>query len=249
MTEKLRRILPVVAVAAALTALLTALIVGPWLGQRALLVDTGETRRAVETTLVRLTSLHPPSIDDPALRQAIVEARDDQYVAYTWLFAADGRVLEGSPALADATVARSATDEMRRVLGILPAEALDDAQRTALLAAATMQKEGEHNDVFRHLLREVRGADGELLGWAGVTFDVSPAVSSPGALYKAVVVVLALSVALYWLSLPLWVWLDARARGERAWVWGLFVLLGNLVALLAYLLTRRAAILDKNTQL
>jgi hypothetical protein len=36
-----------------------------------------------------------------------------------------------------------------------------------------------------------------------------------------------------------WVWLDARARGERAWVWAVFVLLGNLVALITYILARR----------
>jgi hypothetical protein len=35
------------------------------------------------------------------------------------------------------------------------------------------------------------------------------------------------------------VWLDARARGERAWVWAVFVLLGNLVALITYILARR----------
>jgi hypothetical protein len=48
-----------------------------------------------------------------------------------------------------------------------------------------------------------------------------------------------LGLASYWLSLPAWVWLDARARGERAWVWAVFVLLGNLVGLITYILARR----------
>jgi len=42
----------------------------------------------------------------------------------------------------------------------------------------------------------------------------------------------------YWLALPLWTWLDARQRGDRAWTWSIFVLLGNVMALLAYLLVR-----------
>jgi hypothetical protein len=102
-----------------------------------------------------------------------------------------------------------------------------------------MQAEGEHNDVWRHLLREIRGPDDEPVGWIGITFDVSPLVSAPGAAYIAFILVLLLALGAYWLSLPVWVWLDARSRGERAWVWGVFVLLGNLVALLAYILARR----------
>ena len=45
-----------------------------------------------------------------------------------------------------------------------------------------------------------------------------------------------LAAAIYWLALPLWVFLDARDRRDRALAWGIFVLIGNLVALLAYLL-------------
>jgi hypothetical protein len=45
-----------------------------------------------------------------------------------------------------------------------------------------------------------------------------------------------LAAPIYWLALPLWVFLDARDRRERALAWGIFVLIGNLVALLAYLL-------------
>ena len=43
---------------------------------------------------------------------------------------------------------------------------------------------------------------------------------------------------LYWLSLPLWVFLDARKYGKHAWLWAIYVSFGNLVALVAYILTR-----------
>ena len=203
-----------------------------------LTTDTGETRRVVDGTLAQLQALQPVSPDDAAFREAVRQARDAQYVAYVWLVTPDGEILEGYRAIARGTVADSATDEMRRVLGMLPGDTLSDGQRTALLAASTMQKEGEHNDVYRHLLRQIHGPDGALVAWVGVTFDVSPAVSAPGAGYISFVVALFLAMAVYWLALPAWVWLDARARGERAGVWAVFVLLGNLVALIAYLLVR-----------
>jgi hypothetical protein len=238
MAKWLKRSLPVIAVVAAFVALAMALAVGPWLGRQMLSTGMDETRRAAEKTLARLQALRPASLDDAAFQEAVVQARDARYIAYVWLFAADGEVLVGNRASSESTVEASATDEMRRVLGILPDATVSDAQRTALLAASAMQKEGEHNDVFRHLLREIRGPDDELVGWVGVTFDVSPAVSAPGAGYISSILGLALAMAIYWLSLPVWVWLDARARGERAVTWAIFVLLGNLVALIAYILVR-----------
>ncbi|MBN1584102.1 MAG: hypothetical protein JXA89_25555 [Anaerolineae bacterium] len=238
--------LPVVAVVAALLVLLMVLVMGPWLGQRILLtVDAGETRRVIEsTTLTDLLEMHPDSVDDEVFRMAVTQALDMPYVVYIWLFASDGRVVEGNRSLVPgtaggpATAETSATDEMRRVIGILAPEALNAEQRTALLAASAMQKEGEHNDVFRHLLHDLRGPAGELVGWIGITYDVSSAVSAPGAGFITFVIGLVVTAAVYWLSLPAWVWIDARLRGERAWVWAMFVLLGNLVALIAYLLAR-----------
>ena len=43
---------------------------------------------------------------------------------------------------------------------------------------------------------------------------------------------------LFWLSIPAWMTLDARKRRERAAAWGFFGLLGNVVALVVYLLVR-----------
>lgn len=43
---------------------------------------------------------------------------------------------------------------------------------------------------------------------------------------------------LFWLSIPAWMALDAQQRRERAAAWGLFGLLGNIIALAVYLLVR-----------
>ena len=43
---------------------------------------------------------------------------------------------------------------------------------------------------------------------------------------------------LFWLFIPAWIALDAQKRRERAAAWGLFGLLGNMIALVVYLLVR-----------
>ena len=239
MGNRLAKSLPIVAVVGALVAVLCLGVQSA--GRRSVLVDTGDTGRAVEgNVLTPLLALHPTSIDDPAFRQAIAQAQNAPYVSYVWLFAPDGTIIQGNLAAPKGSYTRQmATDETQRVLGILPDEMLSAEQRMAVLAASAMQREGEHNDVFRHLLREVRGPNGELVALVGLTYDVSPGISTPpSALTVLLLVGLLLGMGVYWLSLPAWVWLDARTRGERAWVWAIFVLLGNLVALIAYILAR-----------
>ena len=46
------------------------------------------------------------------------------------------------------------------------------------------------------------------------------------------------SFFLFWLSIPAWMTLDAQKRREKAAVWGIFGLLGNMIALVVYLLVR-----------
>lgn len=53
-----------------------------------------------------------------------------------------------------------------------------------------------------------------------------------------VAVVMLGSLILFWLSIPAWMTLDAQKRREKAAVWGIFGLLGNMIALVVYLLVR-----------
>jgi hypothetical protein len=237
MVSKLRRILPIFALIGAIMALISLAILS--VQRQEILVDTGETTNSVERTITQLQDIHPASIEDSEFKEALSQAQDAPFIAVLWLFTPGGKILEGNQAHSAGRVDEFITNETRRVLAALPAGFLNDEQRVAITAASVMQAEGEHNDVFRHMIREIHAEDGLLVAYLGVTYDVNPSVgTSPSATWILLILSLVLGLGMYWLSLPLWVWLDARARGERQWIWMIFVLIGNLVALMAYILAR-----------
>ena len=58
-------------------------------------------------------------------------------------------------------------------------------------------------------------------------------------LWQNIITLVALaSLILFWFFIPAWIALDAQKRRERAAIWGLFGLLGNMIALVVYLLVR-----------
>jgi hypothetical protein len=238
MTKQIKSILPWVAVVSALAASILVLAGIPQ--RRQILADTGATRLAAAAAVEQIISPPPASLDDAGFRRAVEALPGKTYIANVWLFAPDGRIVSsaGNMMPNDGTAAGHASADTRRLLATLPEGALTDEQSTLLLVASAIQSEGEHNDVLRHLVRAIRSPDGALLGWMGVAYDVSPAVTSPNAGWIVLLLAWLFFVGAYWISLPLWVWLDARQRGERAGVWAMFVLIGNLVALMAYVLTR-----------
>jgi hypothetical protein len=237
MVNKLLKILPWASlVGAALAAAI--LILGS--GQRtAMLTDTGETRLSAEASLVEVTSMQPAVIDDASFQTAVKNLLDAPYIATVWLVDPDGNITYSSGSTArQGNVKEAATAEMETVLSALPEDALSPEQRLQLWTASVIQAEGEHNDVYDHLLREVRDPGGNLVALVGVAYDVSLGISQINTAWIIEMLALVLGLAVYWLSFPLWVFLDARRRGEKAVVWAVFVLLGNLAALIAYLLVR-----------
>ena len=73
----------------------------------------------------------------------------------------------------------------------------------------------------------------------GVAYEISGGAHSTPRFYIGAPAAL-IGLGVYWLSLPLWVFLDAKARGRQVWSWTTFIFIGNLVALLAYLITAKS---------
>jgi hypothetical protein len=241
MTARLVRTLPWLSAAGLAASAVSVLFWSPGLAR--VRTDTGETRPVVARRAADLAGRRPASLDDPSFRAAVLEFQRSAYVAGVTLFDAGGRILYASGATSAATPAGQmaedlATEETTRVVAAV-GDTLTAQQKTAVLAAAAIMREGEHNDILRHLVRPVERPDGSLAGYLGVTYAANPALGGPvAARYVAGLLLFAAGLAGYWLLLPLWVFFDGRARGERAWLWAAFVLVGNAVALIAYLLTR-----------
>jgi hypothetical protein len=241
MPERLSRVLPWLSAAGLLIATLSVALWSSDLTRAR--TDTGQTRPIVQRNVEAVLDRHPASATDAAFLGEVERLRSTPHVGTVWLFGADGKVAYASGATAAATPPGAnatdlAADETRRVVQALDATLTAD-QKTAILATSAMLREGEHNDIFRHMLRPITTPEGLTVGFLGVNYAANPALGQPPtAGFVVGLLAFVLGAIAYWCSLPLWVFADARARGERAWVWAAFVLVGNLVALMAYLLTR-----------
>lgn len=238
MSKPLKHRLPIVAVIAVAVVLISFIIVNHQVSQSH--VDTGETRPVVDAAVAEIQALHPSSLDEPSFRKALEKFCHTQYVNGVWLIRLDGQIAFSNTGFANrGRVERWATQETQRVLSEIPEGFLTPQQRIALLTASAIQSEGEHNDVFRQMIRPLQSNDGTELGFIGVAYDINTEMSGfPGYGYAVALFLILIGFMVYWLVLPWWVFLDAKARGEQAWVWAMFIFLGNLVALFAYLLTR-----------
>jgi hypothetical protein len=238
MRKTLSKLLPWVAMAA---LLIFVLLIVTFSSLRAgSLSESDVTRQAAQSAVGQIQAAQPENIQDPRLLEQMDAVIQEPYIATLWLFAPDGKILYslGSTAM-HGSVEQHTSLQVQRALQALPADMLSPQQQLALLAADVIQSEGEHNDVYDHILEPVHDASGNWIGYVGIAYDVNPGISAaPTIGYMLSILGLVISLGIYWLSLPVWVFLDARQRSERAWIWAAFVLVGNLVALLAYLLVR-----------
>ena len=238
--KKMKPILPWVAVIAAI--LVVAGLVYVTLQRQSTLAGRVGSRPSVEAAVSHLQERHPTSLDAAGFQELVKRVEFEPYVAYVWLIAPDGEVVlsNSQGASRSGNVEQNATAETRHILAGLPADALSSEQRLMLLAASAIQAEGEHNDVYNHIVRPIRDQEGNLVGLVGVAYSITSFAGTPSShnLFVVGYFFWLIALVIYWLSLALWVFIDARERGERAWVWGMFTLIGNLVALIAYILAR-----------
>jgi len=201
------------------------------------LKETGQTRRAVEESAAQLLPATVESAADPRLRTAAVQLARQPYVTRLWLVDPSGRILlaRNSPGREGDSVQDLAPDDFAAVLRGAPDAALTTSQRTQLLAMAAQRRDGDHNDVFKPLLRVVRTTRGTDAAFVALCYLVNPESSG----FTPLLLTAAAGLGIYWIGLVGWVFLDARARRENAALWALLVFFTNLVGILAYLLATR----------
>ena len=203
--------------------------------------DTGVNRALVEAQLAELQASQSESAGAEDLQFRLEAMVERPQIATVWLFDAQGRLVfsAGSTARFGAGDAEErATGETRRILAELPSDALTAEQRQLVLIASAVQAEGSHNDIYGHLVRPIGSTLGATPLVVGVAYVKSELAGDPGMLWKVLLLVFAVGVVVYWLSLPLWVLCDALETGDRPLLWTVFVFFGNLVGLISYLLSR-----------
>ena len=220
MSDRFVRALPWIAAAGLVVAVLMLGVSSR--DRQRMLADNGETRRAVDPALNAVLDRHPVSLDEASFRSAVADLGRARYVATVWLFrqTAGWRLHRAAPPLRRRRGRRRrilATEETVRVLGAVEG-VLPPSARTLALVASSIMREGEHNDVYRHLARPVTAASGSVEGYLGIDL-ASPSLAAPvSAAWILELAAFTVGLAVYWMALPLWVFLDARARGDRAWI-------------------------------
>ncbi len=243
--RKLKPALPWIALASAVVA--AGLLVAGSYYRKARITDTGETRAIVEKALEELLAMKPASLDDPDFKVAFNEFARSEHVVSALLAGESGAMYFDTSLGGDISHLGDGTLTLAE-LGArgpnptegLPKDEFSLDQLGLLMTKFTIEAhDADHNDVFATVVRMVRNEAGESLGVIGVRYNRSPWVSAaPGALWILLIIGFALSFQIYWISVPAWTFLDARDRGEKAWVWAAFTLVGNVIALVAYLLAR-----------
>ena len=200
--------------------------------------ETGQTRRAVEESAARLLPAMAESAADPRLMAGASQLAQQAYVTRLWLVDPSGRILlnRNSPGREGESVQDLAPDDFAAVLRGVPNAAFTHSQRTQLLAMAAQRRDGDHNDVFKPMLRVVRTPAGSDAAFVALCYMVNSESSG----FTPLVLSAATGLVLYWIGLVGWVFLDARAQRENATLWALLVFFTNLVGALAYLLATRS---------
>lgn len=162
---------------AAVAGLIYAVVSGVLLERRRsrALVDSGETRASVEASLRKILPRAVESAQAPGLRLAFEQLQKERYVVSVWLVDRGGTIVlhwRGPGQQGDQVQDLAGGDALALIQALGP-EGLTESQKLQMLAAAAVRREGDHNDVFRHLVRAVPDGTGELGALVVLAYDVS----------------------------------------------------------------------------
>ncbi len=158
-----------------------------------------------------------------------------------WLISSDGLIVYANGMMAPSTPLNSSIYDLinEQNFGLITAveDNMNEAQKICLYAAAAIRKEGDHNNVYGHIVVPLKTDANDLVGFVGVAFDLDDTTQS--SMIYVIDIALIICFLLYWLSFPLWVYFDCRQKDNKYIFWTLFVLIGNLPAYIAYFITKK----------
>jgi hypothetical protein len=207
---------------------------------------TTNTKNTINRKLV-IDKLHEIKIDSKEALNSIEFADnlnktlDVSAINTKWLISSDGLIVYASGMMAQSTPLNTSIYDLTndQNLGLIYAVEgnMDEVQKKILYAAATIRKEGDHNNIYGHTVVPLKTSGGELVGFIGVAYDID--ASTQSSMIYIIDIALIICFLVYWLSFPLWVYFDCRQKDNKYIFWTLFVLIGNLPAYIAYFITKK----------
>jgi hypothetical protein len=181
------------------------------------------------------------TLDSKTFADYLDKTLDVSVINTKWLINEDGEIIYANGMMAASTPVNTNIYSLvdNQNLGLIKAveENIDSLQKKLLYVAAAIRSEGDHNDMIGHIVVPLKTSSDELAGFVGVAYDLDN-TAQPLQFYIADIAMM-ISFLVYWLSFPLWVYFDCRKRNNKYILWTLFVLVGNLPAYIAYLITKK----------
>ena len=159
-----------------------------------------------------------------------------------WLISEKGEIIYAKGMMAQSTplhsIVYSGGDAQSRGLIAAVECNIDSVQKHTMLVAAAIRCEGEHNDMIGHLVMPLKTSSNVLVGFVGVAYYLND-LEPPFQNYYLIIISLIICFLLYWFSLPLWIYFDCRENNNKYILWTIFVLIGNIPAYIAYLISNK----------
>ena len=218
--------------------------------------NQAKARAALERIVGLINTLDGNTRTQEALSEAVAQ---EEAIGELWVTNAHGLIVyygRHHPPIRN--VADVRLGPLTEILDMVPEDMLSPIQRTAILLPAAIRNyqtlprrladPRRYRSLYSNTLVEMARVEDGLIAiavaparWSSVTQSLGQYSEQAERLrlwMNIFALVALIGLILFWLSIPAWMVLDAQKKRERAVTWGFFGLLGNLIALVVYLLVR-----------
>ncbi len=157
--NKFKKMLPWISLVSFLLLVICSVIV--YQMRSDMLITDNKAKERVLNELDKVLNYYPSALDDKAFMQDVNALVDQPNIASVWLFDNNGADLisAGSTALTGSFY-ELASEDIKDMINSLPENSFTDYQVKMLLVLSAIRKEGEHNDIYDHLVRIIDDQNG-----------------------------------------------------------------------------------------
>jgi hypothetical protein len=203
--------------------------------------DNKENRELAYGKLKTIGVVSKETITQKSFPDSVNKILNSSPVNTVWIISREGKIIYANGQMSPSTPLNESVYNMieNQSLGLIDAvkDNFDPIQKQILFTAAAIRHEGEHNDIYGHLVMPLKTPQNEVAGFIAVAYSLNSS-KTPVETYIIILATL-FCFLVYWISIPLWVYFDSQQRTDKSIYWTLFVLIGNLPAYIAYLITKK----------